>query len=298
MFNIYFAGSRQDSDEYFLKKKVHRLYSYANDKKNIEAFIQAEERGPLLVDSGAFSVAHSNIKIDIDQYIDYINNHPTIENFIELDVIPYPVLNQETAKYTAEKSWENYLYMIERVDDWEKILPVFHFGEDLKYLERILAFEYKGKKVPFMCIGGRHGVSTNKQEKYFNTIYRKVHNSPNPDIKIHVLGMTVFSTLEKFPFYSADSTTYLQNAIYGKVFLSGTAINISKGNKKQDNFEYYPEHAKAAVIKEIEDKGYTLEQLQDDYMSRLRFNIDFVLEFSHGYEYSGYDCFKKSRGLF
>ena len=93
MFNLYFAGSRQGNDEHIIKKKANRLYSYANDQAHIEKFCAESVRGPLLVDSGAFSVAHSGITVDIDAYIDYINLNPQIENFIELDVIPYPGLS-------------------------------------------------------------------------------------------------------------------------------------------------------------------------------------------------------------
>lgn len=298
MFNIYFAGSRQKNDEHILKVKANRLYSYANDKKHIEAFLQAEERGPLLVDSGAFSVAHSGITIDIDEYIQYINDHPTVEHFIELDVIPYPVLNNDTARMTAEKSWENYLYMIERVDDWTKILPVFHFGEDLKYLRQILEFEYKGQKIPFMCIGGRHGVSTAKQEKYFNTIFKEVHNSPNPNIKIHVLGMTVLSSLEKFPFYSADSTTHLQYAIYGAIMTEFGAVNVSAHNMKMNNFRYFSPQEQKAILEVVEELGYTIEELAEDTVNRLHYNIDYVLRWARNYQYKGPKSFKNVGGLF
>lgn len=298
MFNLYFAGSRQGNDEHIVKRKANRLYSYANDQKHIEKFIAEPERGPLLVDSGAFSVAHSNITVNIDDYIAYINNHPEIENFIELDVIPYPVLNHQTAIATAEASWENYLYMIERLDEPFKLLPVFHFGEDLKYLKRILEFTYKGQHIPFMCIGGRHGVSTAKQEKYFETIFKTVHSSSNPNIKIHVLGMTVLNALEKFPFYSADSTSHLQYAIYGMIMTNLGAINVSDGNFKKGNFKYLTKEEQDIVLKLVTDLGYEMEKLQTDYLSRICFNIDYTYYWSQNYEYKGPKSFKGLNKLF
>jgi len=297
-FNIYFAGSRQNNDEHILKRKANRLYSYANDQKHIEAFIQAEERGPLLVDSGAFSVAHSGITVDIDKYIEYINAHPMIENFIELDLIPYPVLNNNTARESAEVSWKNYLYMIERVNEPFKILPVFHFGEDLKYLRQILEFEYKGQKIPFMCIGGRHGVSIKKQEKYFETVFREIQNSSNPNIKIHVLGMTVLSTLEKFPFYSADSTTHLQFAIYGAIMTDFGAVNVSAHNNKMNNFRYFTPEEQDKIMSVVTELGYTMEELSGDTVKRMCYNIDYVLRWADNYTYKGPISFKNVGGLF
>jgi hypothetical protein len=298
MFNLYFAGSRQSKDEHILKKGACRLYSYLNDKKQIEAFCEDDRRGPLLIDSGAFSVAHSGKLVDIDEYISYINNHSHIENFIELGVIPYPVLSIATAKDCAEKSWENFLYMIDRLDEPFKLLPVFHFGENLKYLKRMLEFTYKGKHIPYICIGGRHGVATNKQESYFENIFTLIHASSNPDVKVHVLGMTVLSALEKFPFYSANSTTHLIQAAYGLMFSPYGPLNVSSGNTKKNNISYMsPEHQKE-IISIIEYLGYTLEQLQEDVQARMHYNIDYTLYWAKNYEYKGPKRFKNLASLF
>ncbi len=298
MFNLYFAGSRQGNDEHIIKRKANRLYSYANDQKHIEKFCEESERGPLLVDSGAFSVAHSGITVDIDKYIEYIDNNKQIEHFIELDVIPYPVLNRDTAKAAAEKSWENFLYMIERLDDPYKLLPVFHFGEDLRYLKQMLEFTYKGKHIPFICIGGRHGVSTKKQEKYFETVFREIHNSSTPDIKVHVLGMTVFDSLEKFPFYSADSTSHLQYAIYGMIQTPFGGVNVSSGNHKKGNFKYLTQLEQEIVLKTIAELGYNIEELADEYLARICYNIDYCLNWARNYVYKGPKSFKSVNKLF
>lgn len=287
-FNLYFAGSKQGNDEHILKRKACRLFSYGNDKKDIAEFLQHNERGPLLVDSGAFSVAHSGININIDDYIQYINNHPEIEYFIELDKIPYPVLNNETAKETAEISWNNYLYMIERLDNWEKLLPVYHFGEDIKYFRQMLEFTYKGKHIPYICIGGRHGVSTAAQERYFDKLFTEIKNSSNPNVKVHVLGMTVLKVLEKFPFYSADSTSYLQQAIYGIIMTKFGSINISDKNKKKDNFSYMSEQMQQVIEDYVNEFGYTIDELKSSYLKRILFNIDYCLDWCNNYRYTPY----------
>lgn len=291
-FNLYFAGSKQGNDEHILKNKGCRLFSYGNDRKDIKEYLEHKERGTLLIDSGAFSVAHSGITIDIDAYIEYINSHPEIEYFIELDKIPYPILNHETAEDTANVSWKNYLYMIERLNDWTKLLPVYHFGEDLKYFKRMLEFKKDGKHIPYICIGGRHGVSTQKQEEYFDTLFNEIKNSSNPNVKIHVLGMTVLSTLEKFPFYSADSTSYLQYAIYGSIMTKYGGVNISNGNHKKSNFKYLSKEEQLEILKEITDLGYTLEELQDSYLKRICFNIDYCIKWSNNYKYRPSKIFK------
>lgn len=296
-FNLYFAGSDDGTKEHIPKIGANRLYSYHNDKKSIIDFCNYSSRGPLMVDSGAFSVAHSGAIVDIDEYIKWINNNKHIENFIELDLIPYPILNQETARESAETSWKNYLYMIERLDEPFKLLPVFHFGESVEYLKQMLEFEYKSKKIPFICIGGRHGVSTEKQEKYFENLFKIIHQSYNPNVKIHVLGMTVFSTLEKFPFYSADSTSHLQIAIYGGIMSEFGTINISSKNTKKNNFTYFSQDEQQIITNKVESLGYSIEQLKESREARIQYNIDYCFEWSKNYQYKGPKSFIET-GLF
>jgi len=297
-FNLYFAGSRVGNDEYIIKTKSHRLYSYINDFKAIEKFCAEKERGPLLVDSGAFSVAHNNKVVDIDKYIEYINNNPQIENFIELDIIPFPLVNKQTVIDSAEGSWKNFLYMIERLKEPYKLLPVFHFGEDLKYLKQILEFKYKGKHIPFICVGGRHGLSGQKLEKYFETIFITIQSSSNPNVKVHILGMTVLSTLEKFPFYSADSTSHLQNAIYGGIRSPYGIINISKENYNKNNYKYLSPLEQQCVKEWVEKFGYTIDELSKEYHKRICFNIDYTLHWAKNYTYKGPKSFVDTIGLF
>lgn len=288
MFNLFYAGKVHKGDKQIFKMKAPRLLSFAGDKKEIEYFLEQPDRGPLLIDSGAFSVAHSGKTIDIDEYIAYINAHPTIEYWIELDKIPFPVLDHMTAKDSAEYSWANYLYMIERVNEPNKILPVFHFGEKLEYLRQILEFKFEdGTGIPYMCIGGRHGVSTKKQEDYFDTIFKTIHASSNPNIKVHCLGMTVLSTLKKFPFFSADSTSHLQYAIYGFILTPFGPVNVSSGNVKGENLRYKTKVEQDIVLAEIEKLGFNLDELAGDFVVRSEYNMAYTHQIAQAYQYEG-----------
>lgn len=300
MFNLYFAGSRNKiADDHIINKRGCRLFSYINESKDIAYYLSKEQRGPLLIDSGAFSVAHAGAVVDIDKYIQYINSNPLIDCFIELDEIPYPVLNVETAYKSSEGSWRNYLYMVEKLNDPLKLLPVFHFGEPVDGLKRILNYKINGvTPIPYICIGGRHGVSTALQEDYFKKMFTVIQESPNPNVKVHVLGMTVLSTLEKFPMYSADSTTYLKIAAYGGILTECGIINLSNKNNNLDNYKAFNETNKAEVIRIIEKFGYTIEQLTQDTNERLKFNIDYCINWAENYIYKGPKSFKHIKSLF
>jgi len=299
MFNLFFAGATGKNAEYLSRHpEACRLYSYLNDKKSIERFYMMKPRGKLMIDSGAFSVAHSGKSVDIDDYINFINRHPEVEHFIELDVIPYPILNKETAEYSAKKSWENYLYMIERLDNPYVLMPVFHFGESIEYLRQMLNFNYKGKFIPFICIGGRHGVSEKIQSNYFYKIFYEIENSSNPNVKVHVLGMTILSILEKFPFYSADSTTWLKQGVVGTILTKKGIIPVSNRKDTKNCYDKLSNNLKQAVEKEVNELGYNINSLVSCDYQKQYYNIDYVMRWAKNYEYKGPKSFKFINKLF
>lgn len=297
-FNLYFAGQQaKEVDQYLQEKKALRLFSQVNERKGIQDWQTDGYADRLFIDSGAFSVAHNGKTVDIDIYIEYINSNPDIPIFVELDVIPFPVLNSVTAKQCSEGSWKNYLYMKERVTSPCALLPLYHFGEPVDGLKRILDTEVNGVLPDYIGIGGRHGVSTELQDRYFHEIFAVIEKSNNPKVKVHAFGMTVLKLLEQYPFYSADSTTWLQLGINGNINTKScgvvTVSERSKNDKK--NALAVPKELRETLEAEIEEKGYTLDQLSTDYKARLKFNIDTALEWAENYQYKGPKSFISNR---
>jgi hypothetical protein len=302
-FDLYFAGTQKKSVMNFIRdNEMPKLYSYVDDKKLINEYrVGGDKRGKLFIDSGAFSVAHSGIEVNIDEYIKYINETDRVAIFAQLDIIPFPVLNTETAKDSAERSWANYCYMMERVlpERRDSVIPVFHFGEDIKYLEQILNTEHYGKLPPYIGIGGRHGVSTEAQRQYFRSIFEVVKKSKNPNVKIHAFGMTTLSLLEEFPFTSADSTSWLKTAVYGSIMTKDFGlVNVSdKSAGKMNNIHTASPHMTECLLKEIERKGFTLDGLKAKYEDRLLYNIVTMREWAETYKCT-YDTSFKTKKLF
>jgi hypothetical protein len=163
---------------------------------------------------------------------------------------------------------------------------VFHFGEDIKYLKRILNTKQFGMLPAYIGIGGRHGVSTDEQRKYFKSIFDVIRASDNPYVKVHAFGMTTLSLLEEFPFYSADSTSWLKTAVYGGVMTRDFGIvNVSaKSSFKKENVHHADEFLLEPFLQEVKRKGFTLEGLQNEYEQRLLFNIETMKEWVKNYE--------------
>ncbi len=296
-FNLYFAGwGSKDADEYLRYKHAHRLLSWVNERRVIDWWKNDNLADKLFIDSGAFSVAHSGFDIDIDDYIKFIESNNDIPNWAELDIIPYPILNSTTAKQSSVKSWENYVYMRERVIE-TNILPLYHFGEPREGLYRILNTEINGELAPYIGIGGRHGVSTDEQIRYFNEVFTIIQSSNNPNVRVHAFGITVPKILESFPFYSADSTTWLQAAINGYILTEDLqTLMISDGTKSnKSNIQTMPREVLESILPTVEKHNYKYEELCRDYKVRLRYNIDIMLTWEKQYIYKGPRTFKSQK---
>jgi hypothetical protein len=296
-FNLYFAGwGSKEADEYLRKKKAHRLLSWANEQRVINWWQLDKLANNLFIDSGAFSVAHSGADINLDNYIANIKNNSDIGIWAELDIIPYPVLNSKTVKESSNKSWENYIYMKSNISD-STILPIYHFGEPREGLLRILNTPVNGKLSDYIGIGGRHGVSTEAQISYFKDVFNIIQHSDNPKVKVHAFGITVPRILENFPFFSADSTTWLQVAINGGILTEDLQTIRVSNNTTNDktNLQTMPKEALYNVIPVIEKYGYSYDNLCKDYKERLCYNIDVMLNWEQHYTYKGPKEFKSQK---
>lgn len=299
-FNLYFAGSQHKIVEnYFIEKKVCRLVSQLNERRVIQQYaeIPDEARPTLFVDSGAFSVANSNKKVDIDDYIEYINKmDDTVDYWAELDVISYFVVSLKAVQHSSEESWKNYLYMLDKVKSPHKILPIYHFSEPIEHLQKILNTPViDGKPADYIGIGGIAGITTETQIRYFTKVFNVIKNSNNPNVKVHALGVTATRVLESFPFYSSDSTSWLQTGVNGGILTSYGRYSISdRCQYEKDSFHQLDPYTKQKVEQEIIDKGYTVEGLATEYIKRCLFNIDYFLDWAKNYKYRPITSSKKS----
>ena len=295
-FDLYFAGIQAlELDEYLSSKNCHRLFSYADmSKKRLTLYEHCTSN--LFIDSGAFGVAHSDKEVTLDEYIDFINNTPRGTIFAALDVIPVEKTTENT-RFTAEQSWKNYCYMIDRVkpEYRDKIVPSYHYAEPYEALERMLE-GYNGYIPPYIAYGGRVGTPTKhlypSLDKFFEIVQKK-----KPHTKVHGFGITVPHILQEYPFTSADSTSWLKTAITGSLFLectNGATVNISeRTTKDKSHFIYKDPHTQQSILEEIEKYGYDYEDMCKNFRPRLRFNVDYWLRWQNNYKYEPRTKLKK-----
>jgi len=175
---------------------------------------------PLMLDSGAFSVWNSGAEIDIRTYIDFCHQHPGVSYYVCLDAIPgKPGLPNsrlpELVAAACETSWNNYQLMIKELPI-EKVIPVFHRGEDLKWLERYIEFGS-----PYVGLGQTCGFGSKDSQKRYLTGLQKLlfDGAGRPTVKTHGFAVTSFQLMKYQWWYSVDSASWLKQAAYGVIYI-------------------------------------------------------------------------------
>ena len=202
---IYYAGLYENVAEiYTLKdcgaKRLMLSYYYKNKEKQMIRF--KENNFSIMMDSGAYSAWKKNIKIDINDYVKYLNDFE-IKDCICLDVVGDAISSYKNQKYLENKGINS--------------IPVFHYGCEFKYLEQLILDGYS-----YICLGGTVGLKRKERREFFETCFRLY-----PEIKFHGLGMTDIELMKDFDWYSVDSTTWLIGRKYSKLATLEGQVKIS-----------------------------------------------------------------------
>lgn len=293
------------------------LYSQINNRNVLIKRFDALTNGKLLVDSGAHSAHTKGIKLDLEEYIGFANDHmDKITLYVQVDKIPGVYLMPKTSKdflEAPELSWENYLYMRERSKDPDKLIPVFHMGEDVKWLRNMCDYRFPdGSHIPYIGLSPRGDVSLQAKYDFSAECFGVIQSSTNPNIKTHAFGATSLEMLERLPYTSADSTTWVLVSAYGQVWMPGSIIgefngvgiklgvskeNISHPTATQTYWEQSPE-TKKKLDDYFESIGTNIEKLSVSHSERALASAKYVQNWAENYEYKGLKSFVNTQDLF
>ena len=192
---LYFAGAdcKISYDNILVSNNATcRLLSFnALNKK----YVFNNKFNTYFLDSGAYSVSTGNATINIDKYIEYIlNNLNTFDLYATLDVIGDSI---ETAKNT--------IYMEKK---GLNPLPVFHYNSPKEYLLHLI------DKYDYIALGGLVPLACRKKIliPWLDFCFDIMHDK----VKVHGFGINSRIILERYPFYSVDSSRWLSMVKYGK----------------------------------------------------------------------------------
>lgn len=283
----YFSGGfTQDMADYLQNMPGFRPFDVLVsqlDRSSIDAMLKYQANGivnKLFIDSGAFSVHTGKATVDLEEYIDYINSiDDHIAAVAQLDTIPGTFgkpKSKEDYEESAKKSWENFLYMFDRLKSPHKLIPVFHYGESFSVLQSMLEWRDRtGKPLNYVGISPANDTAQKTKNVYMKNVYDIIAQSSNPNVKTHLFGMTALDALSKVPCYSADSISHRLMGAYGKVLIPEFGvISVSKRtrtSKTKSNMSFLDTADTVAMDKlkaYLSSLNVTLEEIQDSHSAR------------------------------
>ena len=219
---IYFAGieSSQWLKAIIQSKGTKSLFSYyyLNKNNNSDDLLETsfENKHNIFLDSGAFSAYTKNVTIDIYEYCDFIYKYiDKITTYASLDVIKNP-----------EETLKNYKLM---KDKGLNPLITFHKGSSIGYLKEMV------NENDYIAVGGMAGQkgSTLQKTKFLDKCFSIIKS----DCKVHGFGYTSIKGLQRYPFYSVDSTNWLSGSQRAQVYKyeNGNLKGYSTNDKNKIN---------------------------------------------------------------
>ena len=275
--DLYFAGGGSKPGQAEIKRlECNQLLSYGINKsealKWIEYKRETHTKAKLFIDSGAHSISTGVIQVDekpyMDEYIKFINDTGDVcDIYAELDVI-HDNEDGSVVEDSADRSWENYLYMIKgvKLEYRDKVIPIFHYNEEFSALDRMLEYKHPdtGKHIPYIGLAPRFG-NYSVRHAWLTEAFKHIKRSSNPDVKTHAFGCTILRLLEEFPLTSADSATWAISAAFGSVRIGDKSIVVSDRTvNKSTNIVNKSAAHRQAVEDRIKENGFTLEEIQED----------------------------------
>lgn len=210
----------------------------------------------LFLDSGAFSAWSQGAVIDIQDYIGFIKNHEaSLTVYANLDVIGNP-----------EATWKNQKSMEEA---GLSPLPIFHYGTDIKWLNRYLTKGYN-----YIALGGMVPVPTQKLYPWLDRLFSEnlTDHKGMPIIKVHGFGLTSLRLMMRYPWYSVDSTSWVMTSRMGSIYVPKykggvwqygedpwkIAVSSQSPATKEagKHFNTMPPSEQDLVIQYLSEKGY------------------------------------------
>lgn len=257
--NIY---NRLPEDERWLRHSVeHHLESYHYIHKI--GFVERirADGVKVFLDSGAFSAFTQGIKVDVARYCEYIHRCQ--------DIILMPSVLDAIGD--PEGTWKNQLEMEKR---GVRPLPCFHYGEPEALLQHYI------ERYEYITLGGMVPISTPQLKLWLDRIFKEYicDAEGKPKVKVHGFGLTSLPLMERYPWYSVDSSTWVQWAANGMILLPGVGqVNISSNSSSRkiagQHFDTMTPIEKEELARKIRAFNVDPERLRVDYIARWAFNL-------------------------
>lgn len=245
-------------------RNILESYHYVHKKPFVD--LMRQNGAKVFLDSGAFSAHTLGVSIDLPGYCKYIQENQDILR-VDDGIVMASVLD---GIGDAQQTYDNQRHM-EYLG--VRPLPCFHSGEDSRYLDwYVQNYEY-------ITLGGMVGATTDQLIVWLDRIWEHhlTDGSGRARLKVHGFGITAVPIMERYPWHSVDSSSWLQSANFGSIvtpefgpisvsekspsrFTAGQHIDTMRGIEREKLKEV------------ITTQGYDLNRLATEYAARWAYN--------------------------
>lgn len=225
------------------------------------------DNAKVFLDSGAFSAHTLGVQIDLPTYCTYIKQNQDLWR-VEDGVVMASVLD---GIGDPLQTYRNQLAMEEL---GATPLPCFHVGEDERYLEHYV------QNYDYITLGGMVGRSTKQLFIWLDRIWERylTDGSGRPRLKVHAFGITAIPIMERYPWYSVDSSSWIQSAAFGSIVTPEWGpLSVSDKSPSRHDAGQHATTLSAVeqdfVLQTLERQGFTYERLSTVYESRAAYNL-------------------------
>jgi len=214
----------------------------------------------------------------LEDYLEFLRAHGKDMVFsVSLDVVMNP-----------EASWDIYQEMTRQKVN---VVPVYHFGEDIKWLKKYMAV------TDYIGIGGLVNIGDKEQSTRFrNRTWKAICDiKGRPLVKVHGFGITSFNTISDHPYFSIDSTAAFTWSRYGGIAMPKkrakvgfefdaipvlTPVTTRRSKDRRHQGHQMPDGLEEKALHEyLELIGVKKEDVKDDYGARDIVNLFFMNRF-------------------
>lgn len=274
--NGYISDTRylklNDREKQIVDTLPHILESWHYVGKQRFVDIMRRNGAKIFLDSGAFSAYTLGVHLSVAEYCDYIQRNSDIIR-VEDGALMASVLD---GIGDPLQTWRNQLEMEAR---GVRPLPCFHTGEDERYLEHYI------RNYDYITLGGMVGKSTQQLMIWLDRIFSRyiVDGSGKPRCKVHAFGITSIPIMEQYPWYSCDSSSWIQAAAFGSVVIpnvtSKKSMPIAVSDQSPSRHDAGRHISTLTPVEQdfvyrlLEEQGFTYERLSTVYESRAAYNL-------------------------
>lgn len=270
--NNYMPGQKQYLDFNDHEKTIPpslpnilESWHYVNKQRYVDQM--RADGAKVFLDSGAFSAHTLGVKMSLPDYCDYIKRNMDVLRIEDGDVMASVLDGIGDPLQTWRNQYEMELRGV-------RPLPCYHFGEPEEYLVHYI------QNYSYITIGGMVGKSPATLMTWLDRIWDRymVDGAGRAKVKVHGFGLTSIPLMERYPWYSCDSSSWIQATSFGVVVTPkwGPIAISDKSPSRHQQGQHVSTLSKPeqdAIFAHFEEVGFNHDRLSTVYQSRAAYNL-------------------------